>query len=332
MKITNLRTVHMDWPLGLDCTPYFSWEMLSDDQNVMQAAYRLQVTCDREETWDSGEIRSDQSAYVEYAGPPLMSRTKYAWHVTVADNHGNTAQGESGFETALLHPPDWKAQWVEAPFNRGRRKPGFGKQPPATMFRKDFQIEKKVKRARLYATCHGVYRVTLNGRRLDARELAPEHTVYGKYLCYQTYDATQAVCEGANAIGMYVGDGWYCGPHTKPSMKRHRPAHAILFQLEIEYEDATAACVVSDGSVRCATGQSSPPIYTRASSTTPTGKKGAGTAAGLTMRHGRRAMRPGTDTATCALSWVSPSCLSWSLPSKRFPYPPRGRPSSTSGR
>ena len=254
MKLINLYTLHMDKPLGIDCIPYFSWQIQSNKQNVVQVAYQLRVLHNDKIIWDTGRLESSQSTYVIYQGPQLQSRIEYTWDVIVWDNHGNKAQAASCFEMALLAPEDWIAKWVEAPFSKRKRGKGFGLQPPATMFRRNFYVRKSVSRGRLYATCHGVYQPSLNGQSLDNRTLAPEHTSYGKYLCYQTYDVTKMLQEGNNALGFYVGDGWYNCPHTKPDIKRFKPGHAILFQLEVQYEDGTIEQIVSDDLVKCATG------------------------------------------------------------------------------
>lgn len=84
-------------------------------------------------------------------------------------------------------------------------KPGTGGQNPAEYFRKEFDARDGIKRARVYATCHGAYQLSVNGIRPDDREFAPEFTVYSKYLCYQTYDVTPFLREGRNVIGMLVG-------------------------------------------------------------------------------------------------------------------------------
>ena len=93
-----------------------------------------------------------------------------------------------------------------------QRKKGFGTQPPATLFRRAFTLSAAPRRARLYATCLGVYRLTVNGKRPDMREFAPEHTSYKGLLCFQTYDLTALLHIGENVLGMEVGDGWYCCP------------------------------------------------------------------------------------------------------------------------
>lgn len=104
-----------------------------------------------------------------------------------------------------------------------QRKKGFGTQPPATLFRRAFTLSAAPRRARLYATCLGVYRLTVNGKRPDMREFAPEHTSYKGLLCFQTYDLTALLHIGENVLGMEVGDGWYCCPQTQPPIEGLQP-------------------------------------------------------------------------------------------------------------
>lgn len=255
MKVKNLKTLHMTNPLGIDVNPYFSWMIESPEQNVMQTAYQIVVKHEcGTAVWDTGIIQSDASSFIEYAGDPLVSRSRYEWTVKVWDNKGNAESASAGFETALLVKSDWKAKWAESALPSAERKVGFGNQPPATMFRKGFLLKGKVLNARLYATCHGIYRLTVNGERPDAREFAPENTVYEKYLCYQTYDVTAMLRQGENALGMYVGDGWYCGANTKPPIEDFKQLHAILFQLEVEYADGSTDTILSDEDVKTAYG------------------------------------------------------------------------------
>ena len=109
----------------------------------------------------------------------------------------------------MLHTSDWQAGWAESSLRKKKGKPGFGQQDPATMFRRAFSLKDTPAKARVYATCHGAYHLSVNGQRPDQQEFAPEHTVYEKYLCYQTYDVTGLLQKGENVLGMYVGDGWY---------------------------------------------------------------------------------------------------------------------------
>ena len=148
------------------------------------------------------------------------------------------------------HGPEWKGKWVVADHVRTSTR-GAG---PAVHFRRSVPISGRITHARLYATCHGVYRLAVNGHRADDRELAPEFTVYEKYLCYQTYDVTGLLREGENVVGLTVADGWYRGATTKQTYPGFDPRPAVLWQLEVTHEDGTTAVTGSDGAVRATTG------------------------------------------------------------------------------
>ena len=251
LKLTKMRCLHLDRPLGIAENPYFSWVLTSDVENTMQASYRLTVKEeDGRELWDSGDMMSQESTYIFYEGESLSQNTRYLWRVTVTDNHGQQAAEESWFETAIWENDFWKAKWVKSVLPTMERQAHLGEQPPAALFRRECNLGKKVTRGRLYATCHGIYQLTINGERPDDREFAPECTVYREYLCYQTYDVTSLLTLGKNIIGMHVGDGWYHGFMTKAEDEAYDPAHAILFQMEIAYEDGTIETVCSDEDVR----------------------------------------------------------------------------------
>ena len=143
MELYALKTLHSTEPLGIDQTPYFSWKLKSGEQNTMQTAYQIRV-CEEDGAlfWDSGRRESEADSFVSYEGKPLLSRSLYHWTVTVWDNHGNETSATSSFETALLQKGDWQARWAASPLPQVKRKKGYGKQAPATYFRKCFTIGK----------------------------------------------------------------------------------------------------------------------------------------------------------------------------------------------
>ncbi|MBQ1367413.1 MAG: family 78 glycoside hydrolase catalytic domain, partial [Firmicutes bacterium] len=245
MEITEVLVQSVDKPLGTGGHPYFSWKIISEEKNTLQQNYRLTVTTqDGHVCMDTGVVSSRKNAYVPYSGEPLNSRTAYTVMLEVTDNHGETATAVSFFETGLLHREDWQSNWIIAEKKRKKAQPGFGKQFPSTLFRQSFPVKSGLKQARLYATAHGVYELYINGAPADERCFAPEHTVYGKYLCVQTYDVTKLLAAGSNAIGFHVGDGWYFSPNAKPNMKTDNQ-HAVLYQLELLYENGERQLVSS---------------------------------------------------------------------------------------
>jgi alpha-L-rhamnosidase len=254
MELIRLKTLNMTEPLGIGAVPYFSWVLQSDEPQTMQKSFRLTVSDGQTTLWDTGVTQSGKSTFVPYGGAPLASGTRYTWTVRVTDSRDREAEASAHFETALLQRSDWTARWAQSPFPMGRPKSGYGRQTRTVLFRKGFRVREGLTGARLYATCRGAYIASLNGRRADSRILAPEHTVYEKYLCYQTYDVTPLLRAGENALGLHVGDGWYCCKGFTPNLPHCKPERAVLFQLELAYADGSRERVISDESVRAAQG------------------------------------------------------------------------------
>lgn len=126
---------------------------------------------------------------------------------------------------------------------------------PAPMFRKEFVVS-GVKRATLHITALGFYEATINGKRAHAVGLTPDWTDYQKRVLVQTYDVTDLLQEGNNAIGVTLGDGWYAGrlgmaafvvPGGPPRGVYGR-LPALRLQLEIEHENGSRSRVQSDES------------------------------------------------------------------------------------
>lgn len=250
MKLYGLKTNERICALGIEGTPYFSWKIASDTQNVLQTAYRIEI----EGFWDTGRVESREQAFIEYRGKSLLPCTEYCWRVTVWDNQGNLAKAEAFFETAV---PDWQARWVEISRKReaadGYR---YGNSYPPVLFRRSFELaQKRIARARIYATAIGVYKLKANGINPDDREFAPEFTSYGKLHYYQTYDVSKLLHGGRNNLEMYVGDGWYFSWQASSVYDKEFAEPSVLYQIEVWYEDGTHETVASDGSESCAFGK-----------------------------------------------------------------------------
>lgn len=74
---------------------------------------------------------------------------------------------------------------------------------------KEFDLG-KVRKARLYMTGLGLYKVFLNGMRVGDNYLTPLFNDYDAYVRYQTYDITDLLDEN-NKLEVILGDGWYKG-------------------------------------------------------------------------------------------------------------------------
>ena len=250
MKLIQLQCQGHNNPIGIGDSPFFSWILESEESAVIQVSYHIVVKDAGEVAWDTGVVQSSKTAYVEYDGQALKSCTQYTWQVTVQDNYKNSYTESAVFETAILFADDWKAHWVISPLYKKAIKKGS----PAVLFRKVFKLKGEVSKARAYATCHGVYRLTVNGERPDNREFAPEFTVYEKSLCVQTYDITRILQKGENVLGMEVADGWYRGSTTKQTYPGWDSSFACIWQLLVTYINGTQETIYSDQYIKVATG------------------------------------------------------------------------------
>jgi alpha-L-rhamnosidase len=117
----HLRTEHLTNPIGIDAKcPQFAWQSDATTPNWMQSAYQLLVASSEKnlsageaDMWDSGRVNSSDSINILYNGPTLRPQTRYFWQVRVWDNNGGTSTSDPAwFETGLLSPSDWRAQWI----------------------------------------------------------------------------------------------------------------------------------------------------------------------------------------------------------------------------
>lgn len=244
-ELRNLTVENISNPIGIGIkTPRFSWQLVSNKRNVKQTAYEIQVKEGNKTVWSTGKVASEASIFNKYSGSPLTSNSKYIWQVRVWDNQGKTSKwATASFGTALLHSNEWKATWIGS----GLKSDTVNGVVP--MFRKSFLANKKVASAKVYVTSRGLYEVKINGKRMGDSYLSPGWTSYDKHLQYQTYDISNLLSEGKNAIGVLLGSGWYrtrLGWENKQNI--YGKETALLFQMEIKYVDGTTQTIVSDTS------------------------------------------------------------------------------------
>lgn len=220
LNVTDLRIDSRVNPVGLDRLPHFSWKLESDRNHTVQTAFRLQVG-----DWDTGRVESSNTLFVPYGGPALGPCTEYRVRVEVWDNQGQTASAEGSFETGLLTPDNFAAQWIEDPFEGEHPLPVF-----ETTFTLDAPV---VSRARLYITAHGIYEAELDGRKLGDAWFAPGWTSYHRRLQYQTIPVEpSALGPGTHTLRVTVANGWYKGElGFVPSPNHYGDRAALLAML-----------------------------------------------------------------------------------------------------
>jgi alpha-L-rhamnosidase len=239
-------------PRGIgERSPRLSWT-IDAPAGWMQTGYDIAI--ERGGSRAEYSVASPEQILVPWPAEPLTSRERARVRVRVRGADGSPGPwGEATeLEAGLLEPTDWVAvpvggAWPEDLESDDRR--------PARV-RREFRVRDGLVRARLYATAHGLYEAEINGVRVGDDALSPGWTVYPKRLRYYTYDVTRHLAAGDNAIGAWLGDGWYRGRLGWRAGFRNLYGSDLSFlgQLELEYADGSRETVATDAKWAAATG------------------------------------------------------------------------------
>ncbi len=265
--VSELTTNSITDPLGIDSSqPLLGWVINSAARGVSQGKYEIRVATNENNlvsgqhlVWDSRTVASAQSFNVPYGGPALASTTRYYWQVQVWDNNGNSSgwSQPAWFETAFLDPSQFQGSWITS------ATPAGGSE---LLLRKDFTLasqsggqpgSRAITRARLYVAGLSYPYLYVNGHSVTDDVLNTDFTTYDKTVDYSTYDVTQLVRPGSDALAVSLGNGFYAGgaddyPASGESWQPGVPT--LKLELEVWYADGTSAQVVSDGSWKVTTG------------------------------------------------------------------------------
>ncbi|WP_223693257.1 alpha-L-rhamnosidase [Leifsonia poae] len=243
---------HHREPLGIgQSSPRLSWKTTAPG-DWRQTGYELEL--DRADEVRHYRVDGAEQILVPWPGTPLASRESATVRVRVTGEDGATGpwSEKTTLEAGLLEPGDWAARPIGASWPED---PGSDDRRPAIV-RHEFVVDGDPISARLYVTAHGLFEVELNGQRVGEDALAPGWTVYPKRLRYSTYDVSALLRPGANAIGSWLGDGWYRGRLGWRGGFRNLFGSdlSLIAQLELRYSDGRLVTIATDESWRASTG------------------------------------------------------------------------------
>lgn len=246
-------------PMGIDVVkPRFAWHIITPERNVMQTAYQILVASSLEklnanegDLWDSGKVNEQNSIYVKYSGKVLSSRMRCFWKVKTWTTAGESDWSVNNtFTMGLLFYKDWPKGWI-----------GFDRAFPwdntktdsrlsARYYRKEFQSTKQIKHATASIIGLGLYELFINGKKVGNDVLAPTATDYTKNVKYNTYDVTEHIKTGKNAVGTILGNGRFFAmrQNEKPYKIKTFGFPKMLMNIHIVYTDGTTANIDTDDS------------------------------------------------------------------------------------
>lgn len=244
------------------------WQMKADTNGDRQTAYRIRIfeNITGKSVYDSGKTASAESQLISL--PPLKgNRHGYYWQVCVWDAAGKKSAW-SQKQYVRVVPEELGAKWIgaitkaDAKLPEGRwansvfKKDSFKAKWQDTdtlsaksiILRKEFSTGKrKITDAVVYISGLGHYEMKINGRKVGDSEFAPLWSEYSKTVYYNTYDVTQLLAEGRNAISVLLGNGFFnvqrMGRYSKLQTSFGPPQ--MIMRMEINFSDGSRQVIKS---------------------------------------------------------------------------------------
>lgn len=206
VSISSVSFEHHHEAFGIaEASPRISWRFEGTAVDWEQTGYEIEIT--RDGVPRIFGANSSASTLVSWPDEPLSSSESAT--IRTRAYGGGSATGWSdtvSVEAALLD-----GDWAGAIPIAADRETEFNATHKPILFRKDFSVNSTVASARLYITGLGIYEAEINGQRVGDHVLAPGYMSYQARHTYDTYDVTELLTSGDNAVGVTVGEGWWSG-------------------------------------------------------------------------------------------------------------------------
>ncbi|NUN98162.1 MAG: family 78 glycoside hydrolase catalytic domain [Candidatus Omnitrophica bacterium] len=179
-------------------------------------------------------------------GSEVAIPTDNQWRVT---SETQADWNKTGFEDSA-----WEAASDLGPYGMdpwGQLVTPDSRKLPARMLRRAFELEKPLKSAVIHMAGLGVSELHVNGRKVGDAVLSPALSDYDKRVYYVTQDVTQFLKEGANVLGVWLGNGRFYAPRDSSFVgMRSYGFPKLLLQMDIAFEDGDTRRIVTDGDWR----------------------------------------------------------------------------------
>ena len=236
---------------------------------AMQEAYQIVVETfnDGHIVYDSGIVHSDQSQFIEL---PLSAGQCYRWRVRIVcrgvlsdwsdwqtiwsapSDLGTTARWIGAVSKADARIP--QGRWSNTVFKKDTFKTKWADVDTLSMrsiiLRREFKAKKQIAHAVVYVSGLGHYLLKVNGQQVGDSEFAPLWSEYSRTVYFNTFDITDLLHEGGNALTVLLGNGFFNvqrGNRYSKLQTSFGPPQ-LLLRLDLRYADGTTERIVTDRS------------------------------------------------------------------------------------
>ena len=146
----------------------------------------------------------------------------------------------------LLDQSDWKAKWIGADtqFAEVKKLPPEGSYLADPWLRKVITLEEKPRYASIHVASVGYHELYVNGKKVGDAVLMPSVADHTKRARYVTYEITDHLQAGRNAVGLWLGTSWSVYPLYKTDDKPQTPF--VIAQARIEMLDGQVQSLITD--------------------------------------------------------------------------------------
>ncbi len=245
----------------------WSLEMPGAVRGIRQTGYEIRVATTvalmaaKPDLWSSPKVDSSEMHAI-YAGKPLPASAPVFWQVrtwqTSLDHATARASNWSAPSSFITPLANWSAHWIAATPDAAPGSPiGQANNVRLPLFGHQVDLRAKPVRAMLFVSGLGQYEFRIDGHNVTRDVLTPGWTDYKKRVLYDTYDVTDMLSAGPNALAVMLGNGMYNalavkGRYSKFSTSCGQPK--LIAELHLSFADGTSQVVATDESWRTAPG------------------------------------------------------------------------------
>lgn len=235
MDIVNLRVNHLSHPIGM----YMDYVLLQwEIMNITELEVDLiEVFISKDQHFRNilikKELRNTSQSQIQI-DLELESLTKYYFQIIVQNKDEYKKSEVSYFVTPKMDC--WNAKFITPHLS------------DHSIIYKNFNIQKKIKKAYLSICGLGLYEAYLNDEFVNNEYLMPGYHSYDTHLQFQTYDLKDIISTGQNQIKVLLGNGWYKGRlgFDGGFYNLYGDKLALIFEIYLEYEDGIVEIIQSD--------------------------------------------------------------------------------------